>query len=75
MTSSPLLTCDAEFSVFIRPIDHVGYASRLGVTCSGHCGPAPKRPSRGRQHQQRPRRECRRAACGPAQVFESTGTI
>lgn len=26
MSSSPLLTSEAEFSVFIGPIDHVGWA-------------------------------------------------
>lgn len=47
MTSSPLLTSDAEFSVFIGPIDHVGCAPACsGVTCSRSAADQlPKRPS------------------------------
>ncbi len=70
MTSSHLLTSDAEFSVFIGPIDHVGLrASLLGVTLP--------RPAADQRNGLRAvstsgitRPECRRAGTGPARSVD-----
>src|SRR6201992_3448091 len=53
MSSSPLLTSDAEFKVFIGPIDQVGCAPACsGVTCSRSAAEQPREgPPGGSQHQ------------------------
>ncbi|CKS91125.1 Uncharacterised protein [Mycobacterium tuberculosis] len=78
MTSSPLLTSDAEFSVFIGPIDHVGCAPACsGVTCSRSAADQPRNgppeavsTSLATSSGVPPRRHWASAECS-----ESTGTI
>ena len=74
ISSSPLLTSDAEFSVFIGPIDQVGCAPACsGVTSSS----SVRRPTRGTARPTRsarswpPRRECRRAGTAPSRSVRS----
>ena len=78
MSSSPLLTSDAEFKVFIGPIDQVGCAPACsGVTRSSWAADQPRNgppeavsTSLATSSALPPRRHCASAECS-----ESTGTI
>src|SRR6478752_347566 len=78
ITSRPLLTSDAEFSVFIGPIDQVGWVPACaGVTVSSASAAQPRNgppdavsTRRATSSGAPERRHCARAECS-----ESTGTI
>ena len=78
ISSRPLLTSDAEFSVFIGPIDQVGCAPACsGVTCSRSAAAQPRNgppeavsTRLATSSAVPPRRHCASAECS-----ESTGTI